>query len=97
MFKLKKMSIKCCVMRLVCCFCVCVLVTSHFQSRWLSEMRKGEPSALLTLGQYIASSRQVLCSFLPVVTDGNLAPRGPRQNYKGDGKMGLVSLGRQPV
>jgi hypothetical protein len=44
---------------------------------------------------YIAYPQQVLCRFLPVVTDDNWAPRGPRQNYKGDGKMGLESLGRQ--
>jgi hypothetical protein len=31
---------------------------------------------------------------LPVVTDGNWAPRGPRKNYKGNRKMGLSSLGR---
>jgi hypothetical protein len=93
----KKMSVKCCVMRLVCCFCVCMLVTSRFRRSWLAEMRKGELSVLVSLSQYITSPRQVLCSFLLVVTDGNLAPRGSWQNYKGDGKMGLVSLGRQLI
>jgi hypothetical protein len=31
-------SVKCCVMRLVCCYCLCVLIRSHFQRRWLAEM-----------------------------------------------------------
>lgn len=77
-------------------FCVGEFVTHHFQSRWIAEIRKGEPSESVSLCQYIVFPQQVIYCFLSMVTDGNWAPSSPRQNYKGGGKMRLARLGRQP-